>query len=351
MILVAYNSWADLERCIPSILAALKPDGEVIVVDNHSTDGTVDRLSVEFPQVKLVVAAENLGFGAGCNLGARAAAGEYLAFLNPDTVVTPGWLEALIAPLEQDSGVGMTTPRILQLNAPKKINTCGNEVHMSGMALCRDMGRDADAFPVPEEVNSISGAAFAVSRAYFFELGQFDPTFFLYVEDTDLSLRCWLNGKRILYVPDALIYHDYKLTFGARKVYYQERNRVYMLQKLFSPATLKRLAPVLFFVEVMTWGFCLLHGKREIQNKVEAAAWVKEHQAQIQREFATTQLLRRISDYELVRRLGWKIDFRQTVSPLAAFFLSCLFYPFFFLSGKISLVLLKLMKTQQAQAK
>lgn len=327
---MGYNSWADLQRCLPSVFLWTDPDVEVIVVDNGSSDETLTELPNKYPSVKLINAKENSGFGAGCNLGAEAALGEYLFFLNPDTLVSQGALRELISPLEFDPSIGMTTPKILQLDHPTRINTCGNDVHLSGLALCRGMNEEARKFTLTEDVNSISGAAFAIKKDYFFELGAFDPVFFLYVEDTDLSLRCLLNGKRIVYVPNSVIYHDYKLTFGPKKIYYQERNRNYMLQKLFSKNTLHSLAPVLCVADFMTWGFCILHGKREIQNKLDAKKWLRENQAQIMQRRETVIKSQKVPDARVVTLLGWKIDFKQTVSPFPAFFLNSFFSPLYY---------------------
>ncbi|MEA5077250.1 MAG: glycosyltransferase family 2 protein [Anaerolineaceae bacterium] len=337
IIIVGYNSWADLKRCLPSVFLWTDPDVEVIVVDNGSSDETLAELPNKFPSVKLIIAKENSGFGAGCNLGAEAALGEYLVFLNPDTLVSQDALRELISPLEIDPDVGMTTPKILQMDHPTRINTCGNDVHLSGLALCRGMNEEASKYTLTEEVNSISGAAFAIKKDYFFELGAFDPAFFLYVEDTDLSLRCLLNGKRIVYVPNSVIYHDYKLTFGPKKVYYQERNRNYMLQKLFSKKTLHSLAPVLCVADFMTWGFCILHGKREIQNKLDAKKWLRENSELISSRHASTESIRKVADYQVIKQFGWKVDFRQTVAPLPAILLSCFFYPIYYICTKVVL--------------
>lgn len=337
IIIVGYNSLSDLERCLPSVLSTLEQDSEIIVVDNHSSDGTAEKLPIIFPQIKLIISESNLGFGGANNLGAQSAKGKYLVFLNPDTMVTSGWIISLLNPLINDQTIGMTTPKILQLNQPQKINTCGNDLHFSGLALCRGMDRELSNFSEPENLNSISGASFAISREYFYELGGFDPTFFLYVEDTDLSLRCLLNGKRILFVPDALVYHDYKLNFGPKKVYYQERNRYYMLNKTFKPITRYLISPILFLSEILSWGYCLLNGKHNIQNELDAYIWIHKHQEQTQLIFEKTQQLRKISDYQLIKDFSWRIDFSQIAPPFFAFILHCFFDPLFFFSSRISL--------------
>jgi len=244
VIIVNYNGDATLERCLRS-LCADGGDYELIVVDNASTDGSADMVERDFAQVRLIRADANIGFGEGNNLGVRAATGQFLAFLNPDTVVEPGWLAALIAPLEADPLIGLTTARVLLLDDPQRINTCGNEMHYTGLTLCRGMGAKRGALAEPADVDAVSGAAFAIRRDLYEALGGFDGSFFLYMEDADLSLRARLAGYRCRYVPAAVVYHAYTLRFGPRKTYYQERNRYLMLLKGMRWPTLLALLPAL----------------------------------------------------------------------------------------------------------
>lgn len=189
IIIVGYNSLSDLPRCLASLQEDMAQEDEVIVVDNASQDGTPQAIREHFPWVRVLCSPENVGFGAANNLAAAQARGEYLAFLNPDTTAEPGWLEALIAALEDDPSAGLATPKILLMQDPQRINTCGNDIHISGLTLCRGMGEPSAAFSQLETVSAVSGAAFVVRRALFEAIGGFDPLFFMYMEDTDLSLR------------------------------------------------------------------------------------------------------------------------------------------------------------------
>ncbi|MDM8532526.1 glycosyltransferase family 2 protein [Anaerolineales bacterium HSG25] len=97
IIIVSYNSRGDLAYCLPALLADSRPDYEIIVVDNNSQDDTVAFVQTYFPTVKLVLNAQNNGFGGGCNLGAKEASGQFLAFLNPDTLIEKDWLAPPVA--------------------------------------------------------------------------------------------------------------------------------------------------------------------------------------------------------------------------------------------------------------
>lgn len=336
LVILTYNNRTQIEACLRSALASLGPADELIVVDNASADGTPELVAAAFPQVTLLRSGANLGFGGGCNLGARRAGGEYLAFLNPDTTVEPGWLEALIEALETCPQAGLATSKILLMNDPERINTCGNDVHISGLTLCRGMGQPRQAFSDPQEVGAVSGAAFAIRRELFEALGGFDERFFMYMEDTDLSLRARLAGFACLYVPASLVYHEYGLRFGPRKVYYQERNRYQMLLKVFQKRTLLALLPALLLAEVVTWGFVILSDRRNWANKPRAYLSVLRERPQWSRARRQAQSLRRVSDRSLLACASYRLSYEQAGRGAAPRFAHLLFDPVFSGLGRLA---------------
>lgn len=341
IIVVNYNGGRALYDCLASLLAECGPHDQVVVVDNASTDGSADRIEELFPSVRLVRSARNEGFGAGNNLAARFVMGEYLAFLNPDAVAAPGWLSALLAPLQADPQVGLTTSKILLLREPERINTCGNDIHISGLTLCRGAGHRACAFAEPAVVGAISGAAFAMRRNLFEQLGGFDETFFLYMEDTDLSLRAALAGFRCQYVPDSVAYHDYRLRFGPRKTFYQERNRYLMLLKALRWRSLAVLLPVLVLAEGVTWGFVLLREPWRLMNKLRAYGWVVRHWGEIMEKRRQVQSSRQVSDRELVAGFSPTLDFEQTGNGLPARVAKAVFDPLFHGLRRLALAVIR----------
>jgi GT2 family glycosyltransferase len=340
VIIVNYNGGADLTRCLRALLADDRGDVEMIVVDNASTDGSAEQVAREFPGVRLVRSATNLGFGEANNVGARQARGEFLAFLNPDTVVAPGWLEPLLAALEADPRVGLATSQILLLDDTEQVNTCGNDVHITGLTLCRGAGLRRGTLAAPEDVGAVSGAAFAMRRALFETLGGFDGPFFLYLEDTDLSLRARLMGYRCRYVPESLVYHAYTLRFGPRKTFYQERNRYLMLLKTLRWPTLLALLPALLLAEVVTWGFVLARDRRRLANKLRAYAWVAAHWREVMERRHRTQALRRVRDRELLARCTYRLAFEQAGPNWAARAAHVGFDPLFFAFQRLALALI-----------
>jgi GT2 family glycosyltransferase len=341
IIIVNYNGWPYLTRCLNALLVNFNRDDEIILVDNGSTDGSLEEVSQNFPTVQLLRSGCNLGFSQGCNLGAQRATGQYLIFLNPDTVVVPGWLEALISALEQQPGVGLATPKILLLNDPEVINTCGNEIHFTGLTLCRGTGCEHSRFNQPAEVNAISGAAFIIRRDLFESLAGFDPAFFMYMEDTDLSWRVQLAGYRCLYVPEAIVYHDYKLRFGPQKTFYQERNRYLMLLKILNWPTLFLLLPALLVAEGLTWGFVLSRERQYFSNKLRAYLWIITHWKQVLERRRQTQTFRQVSDYELIAACTSRLAYEQTGRDFLAQLAHFVLDPLFFYLQSLTLTLMR----------
>jgi len=331
IIIVNYNGRAYIDKCLDSLREGGQLGYEVIVVDNASGDGSAEHVAARHPQVRLIRTETNLGFGAGNNLGARWARGEYLAFLNPDTEAGPGWLEALIAALQQDAEAGLATALVLLMDKRDRVNTCGNDMHLTGLTLCRGMGAHRDGFSKTVEVGAVSGAAFAIRRDLFEALGGFDESFFLYVEDSDLSLRARLAGYRLLCVPQAVVYHKYRLQFGPQKTFYQERNRTLMVLKSFHWRTLLVLAPALALGEVVTWGFLLLRERRQWAQKLRAYGWIMKHWGRILGSRRRTQALRRVRDRDLIRTLTHRLDYEQTGGGMAPRLAHVLFDPLFWL--------------------
>ena len=339
VIVVAHNHREHLGRCMASLAATTEAD--VILVDNASSDEGADLVEESFPAVRVIRSETNLGFGGANNLGASLALGEYLAFLNPDTAVAPGWLDALIGALEANPGAGLATAKILLMNDPERINTCGNDIHITGLTLCRGMGMERGAFWELEEVNAVSGAAFAARRDLFQELGGFDEEFFLYMEDTDLSWRARLAGFRPLYVPGSIVYHDYTLRFGPDKSYYQERNRYLMLLKSLRWRTLLALVPALLLADVVTWGFVLLRDRPRLANRLRAYGWIVKHWRQVMARRRQTQQLRRVPDRYLLETTTHRLGYEQTGEGLVVRLAHALFDPLFLVCQRLALAVIR----------
>jgi GT2 family glycosyltransferase len=242
-----------VRRGLPALFAELTKDDELIVVDNASGDGTPDEVRELVPDARLVEAGANLGFAAGCNLGAGEATGELLLFLNPDAVVQPGFREAIEAPLADDRGWA-AWQGLVTAEGGSVLNTAGGVVHFTGIAWAGGAGKPfdpaEDAAADSVEPGFVSGACLAILRETFLAQGGFPEPFFLYHEDVDLSLRLRLAGGRIGVERRARVDHDYEFAKGPAKWRYLERNRWATVLRTYPGPLLVWLAPALWATEL-----------------------------------------------------------------------------------------------------
>lgn len=343
VVIVTYNSKQYVDTCLTSLLQTLPQRSEIVILDNASTDGTAEYIAAQYPMVKLIAYEDNLGFAAGNNLAVQYSSGEYVVFLNPDTSVEADWLEPMLKLFESDPTVGMVTPKILLMNDPTRVNTCGNNVHLTGLALCRGVNKSCDSSFVAHvtEVNAVSGAAFMMRRDLYLTLDGFDEMMFMYMEDTDLSMRARLAGYKTYYVPESIVYHDYRLRFGRRKTFYQERNRYVMLLKLLRWRTLLLMLPAFLFAEAITWGFTLLKDRSNIVNKPGAYLSIFRMWRGIMANRKRIQALREISDAELIADLDFRLEFEQTGDDFVTKVAHLVFDPVFWLMHRFLLVVVR----------
>ncbi len=291
IIVIAFNEIDLIGECLTLLLTQSYSNFEVIVYDNASTDGTADYIAQNFPQVRLLRGTENLGFGGANNQAAQLASGKYLAFVNDDAYVTPNWLEPIIDLMESDPSIGGASAELMCLEDKDVVLCHGNGIHLSGVAYLKDRGKHAKP-AAPIEAGAISGAAFVINRELFLEVGGFESMFFLYYEDTDLSLRLRLLGKRCVAVPGAVVYHNSESRFGLQKLFFLERNRYLSLLTLIRADLLFWMAPSMLVMELLSWGYAFLQGKDALQTKARAWRDVYNHRAWIQnRQCAYTHKL------------------------------------------------------------
>lgn len=333
VITVNTNEMHRLEVYLPTAFAS-RGNFEIIISDNGSTDGSLELLQEKFPKARVYRNGRNVGFAAANNRAAEIAGNEILVFVNPDTSVDPEWLRHLLLPFE-DPQVGLTTSKILLMSNPENINTCGNTIHISGLTLCRGMGRPKGLYDATDEVDAVSGAAFGIRREIFELLGGFDEDFFLYMEETDLSLRARLAGWKCHYAPESILLHDYSLRFGLNKVFYQERNRYVMLLKCLKWRTLLAMLPALILAEVVTWGFVLIRDRMHWRNKLRAYRWIASNWRTVISKRRATQQLRRVTDRELLKKTAINLDFGQVTNSFVANLAQAVFTPLFFAAKSI----------------
>jgi GT2 family glycosyltransferase len=256
VVIVTHDDREAVRAALPALRPQLHDGDELIVVDNASSDRTATVVRELAPDAIVVEAGANLGFAAGCNRGASAAAGELLCFLNPDAVPAPGFRVAIERPLTDGRGWA-AWQGLVTAEGGKVVNTRGGMVHFTGIAWAGGAGEPlpADGDPgasssSPIEPGFVSGACLALPRATFERVGGFAEEFFLYHEDVDLSLRLRLAGGRLGVEQAARVEHDYEFAKGPEKWRRLERNRWATLIRTYPSALLVLLAPALAATEL-----------------------------------------------------------------------------------------------------
>ena len=209
IVIVSYNARADLDGLLGTLVRG-KPavDHEILVVDNASTDDTVDALRARWPGVRLIEAGGNLGFARANNLGIRQSFGELVLLLNGDTLVPPGALDALVAALDSRPDVAIVGPRLVdahgraELSFGKMISPV-NELRQK----LRARGNVERLTAREREVDWVSGACLLVRRADAEAVGLLDERFFMYTEDVDFCAAVRARGRKVLFTPRAQIVH------------------------------------------------------------------------------------------------------------------------------------------------
>jgi GT2 family glycosyltransferase len=284
-------------------------DTEILVVDNASSDDSAamaDRLASEHDAVRVIRSPTNRGYVGAVNVALPEARGDYVAVLNMDVVVSPGWLDPLVSLLEAKPDAGVACPLILLESDREKINAAGQNLNKTGLGFNRWLGKPRsiageEAFPV----TGLHGAAFVTRRALLERLGGWDETGFLYFEDVELSWLLRIAGSEIWCVPASNVVHDYHLTMFPHKLFLLERNRWKMLLADLRGRTRLAISPLLALSELMMWGYCLLRGPKFLRAKARSYGWVRANRAQIRTRREQVDSVRRHTDWQVLRGLRW----------------------------------------------
>jgi GT2 family glycosyltransferase len=306
VVIVNANAGALLEQTLRALSRQTVSPRRVLVVDNASTDGSADGLTIRYPEVELIRLPENVGFAAANNLAARAAADcEWIALLNPDAFPEPGWLEALARAAQAAPEFAFFGSRLLRADDSGELDGTGDAYHVSGLAWRRHHGRPAEEIaPVAEEVFSPCAAAALYRRDAFVGAGGFDEAYFCYYEDSDLSFRLRLAGHRCLYVPDAVVRHVGSALSGRESdftLYHSYRNLLWTYLKNMPSPLVWLYLPHCVLMNGLILGGYLLRGR----GRVIASAYrdALRQLPRVIRERRAIQSRRVVSALELRRNL------------------------------------------------
>jgi GT2 family glycosyltransferase len=265
LLVLNYNGKKYLPLCLDSLLKTHYPKFEVIVIDNCSSDDSVEFVKKKYPNVKIIQNSENLGYARAINLAMELVESEHVVFINNDIVVEPDWLRQLTRYISV-SDVAAVNPKILFLGNEKIMNAAGGNCDVYGVGWNRGNGEfDNGQYGAVEEVFYVNGAAMLTRKSIWKDVGPFDERYFLYGEDLDWCWRARLKGYKLLYVSSGKIYHQWRGSRGAI-IEFLERHWLASFLKNYSLKTICILFPrylVLKFLKAM-W---LMKNGRGIREK------------------------------------------------------------------------------------
>ena len=249
--IVNFNGEGLLRKNLPDVLRQDYQDFETIVVDNGSTDGSLELLANEFPSVRVLRIERNSGFAAGVNRAMENSSADYLATLNNDARPNVDWLSNLVGFAEENPDFGMFASKMVFDHDPAIINSAGISLDLAGIAWDRNVG-DHGGGPSQEVFGPSAGAAL-YRRTLFDDVGGFDESFFAYLEDVDLAWRARLAGWRCWYVAAAAVRHEHSATAiegSPFKNFHLGRNKVLSILKNYPLPHLLLHAPFIVLYDL-----------------------------------------------------------------------------------------------------
>ena len=243
VIIVNYNGKKFLEKCLESLCKVNYENFEIIVVDNNSTDGSIELVTKNYPSIILLKLNSNKGFAEPNNIGAKIANGKYLLFLNNDTIVTPNFISEMVQVIENDKKIAIC--QSLLLKPDESIDSSGDFIDHLGVVY--NSTKKTDEI---REISSARGASMLIRKDVFDILEGFDEKFYVSFEDVDLGWRTWMIGYKVILTPKSVVYHVGSQTIKTKKpeiAFHGFKNQLAMKITNFEPSIAIRNT-FLFFI-------------------------------------------------------------------------------------------------------
>jgi len=319
-----FNGKNHLKECLDSLSRQSYRSYSVYVIDNASTDGSVDLVREEFPWVRVIAFDMNYGFAEAYNRAIEMLQFDFVALLNNDVAVEGEWLEKLVEEILKDERIAACGSKILLYADRGRINHAGGKFTLIGAGY--DVGmykKDSDEYDRKGYVGCVCGAAMLVRRDAFITIGGFDPDFFAYFEDTDFCWRAWLYGFKVVYVPSSIVYHKFGCSWGAvhggYRVFLGERNRLLTVFKNFEALRLSRAVILsIFFISVRLIGALRRRRVDNVSSLFKAHLWLLLNFRAVLVKRAIVQGRRKISNATL-ERLGFIAGFSEACREFRRF--------------------------------
>jgi GT2 family glycosyltransferase len=255
IIILNWNGSSLTIDCLKSLAKVQYDNYKILVVDNGSSDDSVNIIKNEYPAVEILQLESNIGYAAGNNAGFEFLQNKnpkYIIFLNNDTIVDEYFIEPLVKPLQKNSQIGQTAPRIYYADKKDRIWYAGGKVNL-WLGLVYHEGirhKDSASLMIAKFTDYATGCCFAMRYKDFSELNGFDTNFPMYSEDVDLSMRVKASGKNILFEPSSMIWHKVSASIGGELSIDKMLKKIKGLIILFSKysSSLQKISGYVFFL-------------------------------------------------------------------------------------------------------
>ena len=317
IIIPHWNGIDILSECLESLLQTDYDNLEIIVVDNASTDGSPDLISLNFPQVKLLENSQNYGYAGGCNRGAEIADGDYIVFLNNDTIQDSKWISPLVDFLNLNPKVAAVQPKILNFYDREKFDyagAAGGWLDILGFPFARgrvfnDQEKDKGQYNKIRPVFWTSGTAFMIRKFDFESAGRFDESFFAHQEEIDLCWRLHLMDKETWAIPSSVVFHKNGATlpmFSRKKQYLNHRNSLQMILSNYSLPLTLYIFPIRFTLELvaLVYSFIRMDLNHAI-GIIQSLLWIVSHPFSIWKRRKQIKQIRIVKDKKVLPWLYW----------------------------------------------
>ena len=280
VVIVTWNGRDHLESALPAVVGQKGVRHEVILVDNGSTDGTVEWVHAKFPSVRVIGLAHNTGFAGGNNRGFEAAIASLIATINNDAIPEPYWLSQLVTAARVHPKVGMFASQMVHAHNPKVVNSAGISIDPLGISWDRSAGKTIGGDTNGRVFGASAGAAL-YRRELLKVLGGFDERFFAYLEDVDLAWRArWLGGEA-WYVSAARVSHAHSSTWqedSPLKTFHLGRNKVWLIAKNYPLGPLLCVLPLIVAYDIASLPITIMrqHSLAAVRGRLAGIAGLRQ---------------------------------------------------------------------------
>ena len=332
VIIINHNGEKFLERCLSSLLRTDYDNLEIIFVDNASTDNSVDYVVNNYKdnRIKIIQNDKNYGVPGGRNIGFKSSKGEFIVFLDNDTEVDSNWLKELVKVFESDSKIAVAQAKLLNMEIRNKFDHAGDFLTPFGFLFERsNQSIDRGQLDKIADILNAKGAATIIKSCVFKELGMYDASYFMYLEETDFCFRVWLAGYRVVFAPMSIVWHAFNTTFKKSEAHYSNyivryhgcRNYITTLVKNLGLLNLIRIVPIHILCWLVISLFFLIKGRlrdsfwilKGILWNIIYSPFVLEKRLNVQKN------IRKVKDGEFFRKIALKRDYSSYIKKVLCY--------------------------------